>query len=368
MFPVITFVHLKIYRVKNLLLFLSFAITTNAFCQFTLIPDQNFELALFVRGFDDILDDGQVLTANISSITYLNITYEGIADLTGIQAFTLLDTLNCSGNYLLSLDVSQNAALISLQCDNNPLPSLDVSNNLALKKLSCNRNQLTSLDVTQNTNLTGLWCKGFNATGGIGNNLTEIDVSQNTALTNLVIGGNSLTTLDVSQNLALDALICGDNLLTNLDVTNNQALTHLSCDYNQLTTLDLSQNITLEHLDCDNNQLECLNVQNGSNLNFTLQAAFDATSNPNLTCITVDDVNYSTANWTVSGDEIDPQTSFSTNCGDACTVGVSELNSEVSKKLTRIIDLTGREIQYQKNIMMLYIYDDGSSERVIEIE
>ena len=34
---------------------------------------------------------------------------------------------------------------------------------------------------------------------------------------------------------------------------------------------------------------------------------FDTRNNPNLTCILVDDVNYSTTNWT----NIDPQTSFS---------------------------------------------------------
>ena len=46
-----------------------------------------------------------------------------------------------------------------------------------------------------------------------------------------------------------------------------------------------------------------------------------AWNNPNLTCIEVDDVAWSNANWT----DIDPQTSFSTDCNSACTVGLNEL-------------------------------------------
>jgi hypothetical protein len=51
-------------------------------------------------------------------------------------------------------------------------------------------------------------------------------------------------------------------------------------------------------------------VKNGNNSNLTI-GAYD---NPNLNCIEVDDVAYSDANWTI----IDPQTSFSTNCNNAC--------------------------------------------------
>lgn len=352
---------------KKLVLFITIIFTLNTFSQTTLIPDPNFELHLFNMGYDNALD-GQVLTTNISSITFLNMTYENISDLTGIQDFIALEYLDFSGNNLTYLDISQNTALTHLQCDNNQLTSLDVSQNIALNYLHCDRNQLTTLDVSQNIALTFLCCKGFNCTAGVGNNLTYFDVSHNTSLISLDIGGNSLTSLNVSQNTALDALYCGKNLLSSLDLSNNTALTFLDCDYNLITSLDMSQNIALGFLYCNNNQLECLNVKNGNNSNFDLQAAFDASVNPNLTCITVDNVTWSTANWTVGSGEIDLQTSFSTDCGNFCSLGLTELNSNLPKKLTKIIDLTGREIPFSKNTVMIYVYEDGSSEKIIEIE
>ena len=74
----------------------------------------------------------------------------------------------------------------------------------------------------------------------------------------------------------------------------NTALRDLRCDNNSLTTLDVSVNTSLKILNCSNNSLTELNVANGNNLNFT---SFYATSNSGLTCIQVDSVAYSTANW-----------------------------------------------------------------------
>ena len=67
---------------------------------------------------------------------------------------------------------------------------------------------------------------------------------------------------------------------------------------------------------CLNNQLTSLNVKNGNNINFW---GFDATDNPNLSCIEVDSAAWSTANWP----NIDAITSFSENCS---AVGNSDNN------------------------------------------
>jgi len=69
----------------------------------------------------------------------------------------------------------------------------------------------------------------------------------------------------------------------------------------------VTNNTALASLDCNSNQLTSLDVRNGNNTNFTL---FNATNNPDLTCIFVDDVSYSTANWI---DFIDPTSTFVNN-------------------------------------------------------
>ena len=209
----------------------------------------------------------------------------------------------------------------------------------ALTALTCNSNQLTSLDVSQNTALEILACSD--------NQLTSLDVSQNTALEHLYGSDNQLTSLDVSQNIALAWLICYDN---------------------QLTSIDLSQNTALERLFCNENQLTCLNLANGNNINFIgsqFSSEFSAVDNPNLTCIEVDDAEFSTALWGFWF-YIDPQTSFSEDCNNDCTSSLTEITT--SKNLIKILDMMGRETTFKPNTPLIYVYDDGSTEKVFSVE
>lgn len=189
-----------------------------------------------------------------------------------------------------------------------------------------------------------------------------------TGLTGLACSNNQLTSLDVSSNTALGFLYCFNNQLTSLDVSNNNALTGLNCSNNNLTSLDVTQNTALDFFYCKSNSLTCLNVKNGNNLNLSW---FEVEANPNLTCIEVDDATWSTANWTVAGGNIDAQMSFSTNCNNACSnvaVGISELNSNQPKDLIKIVNLLGQETAYRPNTPLIYIYSDGSTERVMKME
>ncbi|MDC1471674.1 T9SS type A sorting domain-containing protein [Flavobacteriaceae bacterium] len=173
--------------------------------------------------------------------------------MTGIEGFTALVYLRCEYNQLTSLDVSQNTALEYLECNNNGLRSLDVSSNANLITLICNSNELKELIVSSNT--------------------------------------------------ALEILASFDNQLKELIVSSNPALKILTCNSNNLTTLDLSSNTNLEILSVDNNQLETLDLRNGNN---AIISYFIATFNPNLSCIFVDNADYSSTNWT----NIDPAATF----------------------------------------------------------
>jgi len=48
--------------------------------------------------------------------------------------------------------------------------------------------------------------------------------------------------------------------------------------------------------------------------------------------------------------------------------GINELNPIPFKKLNRITDLSGKETLFRKNTVLLFIYEDGTVERVIEME
>jgi len=90
---------------------------------------------------------------------------------------------------------------------------------------------------------------------------------------------------------------------------------------------------------------------------------FSSNNNFSLSCIEVDDVAWSTANWT----DIDAGVTFSTNCSNACS-GIPTTTEEYSnqpRKLIRILDLLGRETNFKPNTPLIYQYDDGSVEKVI---
>ena len=117
--------------------------------EYTYIPDNNFEEALFVKGYvTDPIVNTRVLTSEISGITNLNVSGAEIIDLTGIQDFIILKTLNCFNNYELEvLDVSNNKYLKNLNCGNNNITALDLSFNTLLLNLNCSNNRLNYLNL-----------------------------------------------------------------------------------------------------------------------------------------------------------------------------------------------------------------------------
>ena len=171
---------------KTTLLFLSVFLSANLFGQNVNIPDANFKAYLVENPEINTNNDTEIQLSEATAFTgEIDLDELGITDLTGIEAFTALTELYCSGNQLTTLDVSKNTALTDLECIYNELTSLDVSKNTALTELYCDGNQLTSLDVSKHTALTYLDCRY--------NELTSLDVSKNTALTELYCYENQLT-------------------------------------------------------------------------------------------------------------------------------------------------------------------------------
>lgn len=309
----------------------------SSIAQIVNIPDINFKFSLLANPLINTNSDNEIQVSEALSFTgEIDCSMNSITDLTGIEAFTSLTKLKCGLNpQLATLDISQNTALISLTCQNTILSTLDVTQNINLKRLS------------------------FPGNPGI----NSIDLTQNSALTSLMFAQTSISSIDLSQNLLLDTLNLYWNGITTLDLTQNTQLTYLNSSYNPITSLDLSINTELKYLNCASSQLECLNISNGNNVNFEY---FDASSNQNLTCIEVDDAAWSTTNWT----NIDAQVSFSENCNNACTssgIGLNEL-TVMDKKLILITDLMGREVTPQKNMVLIYVYSDGTIERIFEFE
>ena len=346
---------------------ITFYVSSLTFALKTYVPDDNFETYLENNGMGDgIALNDSVFTSAIDTVGYLYVTNMNISDLTGIEDFTALDTLICNDNQLDSLEVSMNTALTYLQCWGNNLFYLNISQNSLLRSLYCEDNQLATLDLSGAVSLKYFYCDN-----------------------------NQLTSLDVSNNILLRWLQPQSNQLVSLDISNLTVLRDLDCAYNNITSLDISSNTQLISLDSHDNYLIFLDMRNGNNQSMDLNTS----NNPFLTCINVDDVAWSTANWTVANGNIDSQNYFSADCSlvplswncinNACvnpgdgsgtftdslvcvstciqTVIFDQINNPKAG-LTRIIDVLGREKKGTRGEPLFYIYDDGTVEQRIVIE
>lgn len=245
-----------------------FSIINSANAQNVNIPNANFKAALVGNSSINTNADTEIQISEAAAYTgAIIVNAMGIADLTGIEAFTAIDTLSCYFNQLTSVNIAACTALTYFDCDYN---------------------QLTNLSVSSNTALTGLYCTN-----------------------------NMLTGLNISSNTSLILLGCGGNRITSLNVSTNTALTTLVCFYDSIASLDVSANTALRYFDCSYNKLTSLNVRNGNNTNLT---GFNAKHNANLFCIEVDNAGYMNTNWP---NGIDVGSSYNLNC----PLAINEISS-----------------------------------------
>ena len=242
-----------------LLLMLLILVTTSTYAQIVDIPDAWFKYALLNHNPPvDTNGDGEIQVSEAEAVDSLDLYYKQISDLTGINSFVNLQTLDCSWNDFTSLDVSNLPNLQTLDCAVGNLSSLDISNSPNLQILYCGLNNLSSLDISNSPNLQKLHCDY-----------------------------NSLTSLDVSNlnNLHLQELMCYNNNLTSLNVSNLPNLQKLWCYNNNLSSLDVSNSPNLQSLNCGQNNLTSLLIKNGSKEQTSLHFPI----NPNLSYICCDE-------------------------------------------------------------------------------
>lgn len=188
--------------------------------------------------------DVEITPAVIQNAIYLDISDQEIESLAGIEAFVNLEYLNCSGNPLISLDVSAFSELRELYCNNcfNQSPQsrsyengvLDLSANMKLQILSCTDNGLTELILPDTQTLSLIYCSN--------NQLTHLDVSKITSLNYLYCYGNRLTQLDISNNILLQNIVCGPQYTSD------------NSDQQLILTINESQQALWESSWKDNNQ------------------------------------------------------------------------------------------------------------------
>ena len=131
---------------------------------------------------------------------------------------------NLTGN----LDLSGFSHLQSLDCSGNSLNSLDVTNCTLLENLECYFNvELETLCLEGCGNLKYLDCSGCR--------IQALELSDCTAMEELLCSNNQLTKLNLSTLSKLSKVLCDSNEITEMILPENNHLKHINCEYNYLT-------------------------------------------------------------------------------------------------------------------------------------
>ncbi|MCL2329335.1 MAG: hypothetical protein FWC39_12590 [Bacteroidetes bacterium] len=289
-------------------------------------PDDNFRNWILEQEYGK---DAILSFAEIIQIKNINVSNKKIADLTGIEFFAALETLNCSGNHLIYLDVSKERFpnLKTLSCDKQTrtliFPVSD--NNVYNLAITLNKNvsfetktityvngilKSTSSDTTSVFSApTGFKIKNndgdsvhVNLAGTLNLELQGIAINsenfpdenfRNWILAQSYGSGNNLSPKEIkgitsiavsNQNIAdlsgielfdnLKTLNCSNNNLKSLDITLPESIETLNCSGNYLTSLDASSSRfpKLKTLSCASQSLILLTPANskGCSIEITL--------------------------------------------------------------------------------------------------
>ncbi len=264
------------------------------------ILDLNFAKAVRAQ-CPECLNERNQLQPEARKLAHLNINYKGISDLTGLEGFSGLITLDCSNNKITQFPYLPNPYLKGIRCANNRLTSLplfpesvlvlDFSGNKityitglprALLELTLNANPLKSLPKLP-IHLQKLSCVGDSLTTlpSLPDDILVLNCSNNplrklpklsAQLSKMAFDNNKLDALPQLPYLLAECSVAGNKLkklpnlpeyLQVLDVSNNE-LDSLPSLPPRLSTLRFADNkvirifsfpASLVELDCRKNLL-----------------------------------------------------------------------------------------------------------------
>jgi Leucine-rich repeat (LRR) protein len=308
---------------------------------YTFIPDIAFENYLIAEGIDSQgISNGRVLTSDVQNVTTLEMPNLGIADLSGLEDFINLLSLNISFNNLNSLSLQNttlqvirandcnlggksisfinNGAILSnvttLELQNNDIGNVNSTISFGgipnVTYLDISDNSFGTLQLNETTLVETLLASGCT-------NLNNIAGLENlNAISSLDVSFCNLNNINISQNGSLAFINISGNNLTTLNTTNNPFLNEIDASGNNLNSLNLATSTSLETLYLENNELTSLTISSADqNL-----VNFNATGNVNLECIQVTNVSTAEAqpNW-----QKNLTTTYRTDCNNNTPFTVS---------------------------------------------
>ncbi|WP_282136694.1 hypothetical protein [Seonamhaeicola maritimus] len=328
-----------------------------------LIPDPNFEQALIDAGFDNNGMNGNILLSEAEAIITLDVSDKSIMNLTGIEAFVNLETLNASNNLievpnflfntkLTYLDISHNLIDYILWADNDNILYLDVS-----------YNQLTELIIEGTKDVTTLKCNN--------NLITDLNTEFLPNLELFDISSNLFEAIDVSNIDGLATFDATENpnlLCIGVSDPNNKPFgwskdedSDYSANSDCIAPIAVTKNVTVQ---LDNKGVAIVNPRdfdNGSTDNVTL--------NENL----VFELNFSTFDCTHLGAPVELELTITDEAGNGVLTHVyvevvDNLPPTVTAINPYVYDLNGMTIYTITAEELVKASDDNCSNIIFSID
>ncbi|SDW50529.1 T9SS type A sorting domain-containing protein [Flavobacterium degerlachei] len=292
-------------------------------------------------------NDKEIQLEEALKISALDLKSTPIYDISGIEFFTNLKSLNCWNTQISTLNISTLKELKYLDCAWNSIKTLDVSSLKNLETIVCTQGSLTSINLTGLDKLHHLHLDG--------NALVDLNLSGLTSLKYIDCGYNRLTKLDLSGITQLEDLICNDNKITSFtNLADCPEITRMWVQQNELSSIDFSKCSKLKDLWADDNKLVTIDLTVPKDVG---NASF---GNNNLSSVKVD--GYSNIKF------IRLSNNNFTTIDLSPFIQISDAECSNNSELTTIFAKNGRNegIAFEGCPKLKYICNDDIKDSVVE--
>lgn len=131
--------------------YFNYSIGEGPFVQF---DDINFKKLVLINFEINTNKDNEISFNEASSYNRnIDVSFNTIKSLTGVEKFINITGLNCGNNKITTLNISDNLKLKNLYCGNNPFNKINLDQNINLTHLDIRTTNISTLNLSKNINL-----------------------------------------------------------------------------------------------------------------------------------------------------------------------------------------------------------------------
>lgn len=215
-----------------------------------------------------------------TSLETLNLKFNSVSDIKPIEGISTLKVLILGENPISSINLDKLGELTDLRLYGTNISEIDLSKTPKLESLYLQRTKVSKVDlsplqsldqalINKCSNLSELKASNLPSLtrlDAVEGNLTSFEISDCPSLRELHLNSNKLTSIKLNNLNMLMRLNVYDNKLTSINVSNLPLLMWLFVFDNQISSIDLSANVALREFRASNNPLTEVNLSTNGNL------------------------------------------------------------------------------------------------------